>query len=103
MNCTQRCYSPEACGTFGYCRNKNTTNFMRFRADYPQVLAKMMAAHPDDYLSTLGADVVAARMIKRIGEAGIGAVNIDSRSFKALAKQYGIKNTYKEWTPFLAG
>ena len=103
MQCTEfSCNSPTACGVFGYCRNKNTTNFMRFRADYPAALAQAMAEHPDEYMQDLSAEIVAAKMLKRIGDAGIGAVNIDSRSFKALAKKYGIKNTYKEWRPFLA-
>jgi hypothetical protein len=79
------------------------TNMERFAADYPAALARAMEQYPDDYMQGLSADTVAAKMIRRIAEAGIGAVNINSHSFKALAKSYGIKNTYKAWAPFLHG
>lgn len=77
-------------------------NLNRFKTDYPAALAQAMSAKPDDYTPGLTADIVAERMIKAIETKGIGAVNIQSASFKTLAKQYGIKNTYKEWVPFLA-
>jgi len=76
-------------------------NMERFSADYPAALAQAMADHPGEYMTGLSADVVAAKMIVRIKAAGIGAVNINSYSFKALAKQYKIKNTYKDWRMFL--
>ena len=78
------------------------SNLNRFKADYLPALVEAMAKHPDDYMRNVPAETIAARMITRITDAGIGAVNINSHSFKALAKKYGIKNTYKGWRPFLA-
>ena len=77
-------------------------NWEQFSADYPLALAQAMRDHPDDYMQGLSAELVAAKMLARIKSGTIGAVNINSHSFKALAKAYGIKNTYKEWRPFLA-
>ena len=46
------------------------TNMERFAADYPAALARAMEQHPDDYMQGLSADTVAAKMIRRIAEAG---------------------------------
>ena len=81
------------------------TNMERFAADYPAALARAMEQHPDDYMQGLSAELVAAKMLARIKSGTMGAVNIQSHSFKALAKSYGIKNTYKDWNRhlFVAG
>jgi hypothetical protein len=79
---------------------ENTMSFERFKAEYPALLAQAMADHPDEYMKAPGADVVAQRMLAAIEAKGIGAVNIDSRSFRTAAKKFGIKNTYKAWRAF---
>lgn len=70
----------------------------KFEAAYRPALVAAMVAHPEDYQALqVPAETVVLRMIAAIQKGGIGAVNINSHSFKALAKQFGIKNTYKAW------
>lgn len=80
------------------------TNLEQFKADYPLELARVAALKPDEYLWQPGitADIIAQRMLAAIENKGIGAVSINSATFRALAKRYGIKNTYKAWAPWLA-
>ncbi len=77
------------------------TPWETFKQDYPAALAAAMVAHPADYMTGIDAATVAAKMIAAIEAKGIGGVSIQSHSFKALAKRYGIKNTYKDWRAWL--
>lgn len=62
--------------------------------DYPPDAA----THPDEY-----AAFVAGRLVEILASPrGLRGFNIDSRAWRLTAKAYGIPNTYKAWTPFLA-
>jgi nitroreductase len=74
----------------------------QFWRDYQEHLARAMREQPDQYM-LLDAAIVAARMRAAVENKGIGGIIINtSRAWNRMARQVGIKNTYKAWAPFLA-
>lgn len=73
-------------------------NFETFIDIYREELAKAHSAHPNEYVWPISElETVVERMRGAIER---GTFNKDSRAFKAVCKQLGIKHTYKaiyEW------
>jgi hypothetical protein len=81
-----------------------SSNWERFKTDYPCALREAVGNYPTEYTYGLAeCDMVAHRMVTAIETKGIGGVNKDSRALTALTKAYGIKNTYKAWAAWLSG
>lgn len=83
---------------------KNYKNIELFIAVYSIHLNDSVLRYPDEYAYPISeVPLVISRMRAAIENKGIGAVNIDSRTFKAATKKLGIRNTYKAIETFLNG
>ena len=73
-----------------------------FWAKYEETLARCMEDKPHEYMMR-DAKVVTARIRARFEATGnsLRGINIDGSAFKSLARQLGIKNTYKAWKEFI--
>lgn len=70
---------------------------------YEAKLAESMAKNAGQYMIT-DPKVVRQKMqasFIKSGGRSMGTINIDSPTFRALAREFGIKNTYKAWAQFI--
>ena len=76
----------------------NVSKLELWHLHYTDSLEKAMNDHPGRYMLGVTHEQISARALATIKSRGIGAINIpQSIAWKATAKKFGIKNTYKAW------
>lgn len=75
-------------------------NLERWRITYGVHFTAAYKANPANYRKP--PDEVIAAIISNIRNRGIGSIAIETPTWKAAAKDLGIKNTYGAWREFFA-
>lgn len=76
----------------------------QLKTAYSAALAVIVAEKPDAYAWPASElPKVTQRMCAAIDKyKGVGGINLDGPAFRRVAREFGIKNTYKAWKEWLA-